>query len=228
MEKRTNIVFIMPTKIAGTSILRALDLAQYESPKEIQRIFKQTGKVCFGHMDYSLLVKEKYVSQSFDSSAYRFSWVRNPYDRAVSLWLDMTYRGKGKERNKKLFRSLGFAGFCEQILARPMGPIGLYCNQKNSMYSPMIRWLENVNLDFIGRVENIEEDFSALLVDIGLDPIPLPYLRVSRDGYDIITGKWRRSTYREPWQNFYDKKSMTIVSEVYREDFERFNYPVYN
>lgn len=224
-----NAVFVLPTKVAGTSVITALDISNYESPREIQRIFKQQGVVVFGHMDYALLVKEGYVSEEFDKSAYKFTFVRNPYDRAVSLYLDMALRGKGKAKNKHWARSLGFLGFCREVYGNEMGKIGLYCNRKNSMFSPQIRWLENTKIDLVGRVENIDVDFDNLLKALGREKVKLPHLRESRGGYSLSRNKWtKNSAHREHFSKFYCTEARELVEDAYREDFKEFNYPLLN
>ena len=204
-----NVVFVRPTKIAGTSIERALDLRQYKALEGIRKNFPQKGMVNFGHVDYSELVRVGLVSKEYDESAYKFSFVRNPYDRAVSMCF--------YTRRRRLADPVGggdpssFLTFCRTYLGRGFEPIGLYHYVGNSTYGPMSSWMKNVKMDFIGRFENIDADFAKLARRIGMKGTKLPKIRQSRHG---------------PFDSYYCEETRDIVNKAFGEDFERFNYPI--
>ncbi|NNJ71462.1 MAG: sulfotransferase family 2 domain-containing protein, partial [Kiritimatiellales bacterium] len=82
MEGRPNAVFIWIPKTAGTSIWQAMDVPKLKSLHLAKHRFAGHGPVTFCHMDYARLVEKGYISQTFNDSAYKFTFVRNPYDRA--------------------------------------------------------------------------------------------------------------------------------------------------
>lgn len=223
-----NVVFIRPSKVAGTSISLALDLEKYRSTAAIKRRFRQTGWVDFGHMEYRHLRKAGYIGDEFDKKAFKFAFVRNPYDRAVSMYTDAAARGGRDPIHRAKVRALGFLGFCKEILGNGIKPVGLHHYWLNSIYSPQVRWLENVELDFVGRFEKLREHFKMLTHCLNMtDPVPLPLERRSREGFDIEKRRWTRGRHhKEPWTAFYCNETRAIVERVYGEDFERLNYPI--
>lgn len=203
-EKVKNLVFIRPARVASTSIERTLELERYSEAYRVKRHFTQEGWVNFGHMDYPELVKEGLVSEGFDKTAYKFSFVRNPYDRAVSLYWYIRL-------TEKLTCIPTFWDFCHLILDGGFRHIGLYNEIGCSICNPQVRWIENVDLDFLGRFESLQEDFGTLCYNIGFPQVKL---------------KLARRIRRRHYSHYYDQKALQVVNKAYREDFERFNYPI--
>ena len=203
---KENVVFIRPSKIAGTSLAITLSLTEYASLKDIGKRFRQRGWVHFGHIDYNLLVKEGHISKAFDDTAYKFSFVRNPYDRAVSVYFDTKFR-------RRITKNMTFLQFCRSRIGVGFKEIGLHHKDFNSTFSPMSCWLRDSKLDFLGRFENLLPDFAKLAENLGLDHVELQH---------------RRRTYHGPYMNYYCPESLDIIEHAYREDFERYNYPIHN
>ena len=203
-----NVVFIRPTKVAGTSIEKSLDLIAFRSTAAIKNRFKkQEGMVNFGHMDYALLVEKGLIKKEFDETAFKFAFVRNPYDRVVSAYHDMRVRGRyGRAVSRIRARTMGFKGFCKEVINSSVDDIGTHHVYHDSIYNPQVRWIENVELDFLGRYENLYEDFKKLVEDLGLEPRELTWMRRSRN-----------SVNRKPFMEFYCDETKAIVEKVYEE-----------
>jgi hypothetical protein len=75
-------------------------------------------------------------------------------------------------------------------------------------------WLKNnkgrVNLDFIGKFENLQNDFDKLCDKIGKKRCKLMQAK--------------RLDKRPHYSKFYDKRSMKIIERLYKDDIKRFNY----
>lgn len=75
-------------------------------------------------------------------------------------------------------------------------------------------WLKNtrgrVNLDFIGRFENLQQDFDKLCDKIGKERIKLL--------------EAKKLNKRPHYSKFYDDESISIVERLYKDDIKRFNY----
>jgi len=201
---RTNAVFIWIPKTAGTSLYSILKAPALLSLEELKFRFPGRGTVTFGHMDYAQLVEAGYVSQSFDSTAYKFAIARNPYARAVSLYLYVVVRLEGEGK-------MSFLEFCRQLKREGCPPIGLYNVLGWSQCNPQVRWTEKVDLDFLGKVETLDRDVEGILANIGLPSTSVPKINRSRRGDEIAS--------------YYCPESKEIVEDFYREDFATFGYP---
>jgi hypothetical protein len=196
-------VFIWIPKTAGASLFSCFGSPKYwVSLDRIRYRFAGNGIVTFGHMDYTGLVRAGYVSRKFDKTAFKFAFVRNPYDRAVSLYYYLSKRGL-------LPADAGFLDFCRTLAEEGCEPIGLYNVSGLSQCNPQMRWLENIEMDFVGRFESIAEDSGRLFRELGLQDARLPMIN-----------KTTHASYKE----CYCRESKQIVEQFYAEDFLELGY----
>jgi hypothetical protein len=206
MLNKPNAVFIWIPKNAGTSIYYLL--SKYGCPKLktlnlIKNYFIQKGLVTFAHFDYCQLVNNGYVSEKYNKSSFKFCFVRNPYERAVSLFF---YLKKINPVNE--FDS--FLDFCRMLDHQTIEDIGLYNTSGLSQCNPQVRWIENIKIDFVGKVENFNSDLNFLFKK----------LRITT----AQTNPRLNSTNHNDYLNYYCKESKEIVENYYRDDFLRFGY----
>lgn len=197
-------VFIWIPKTAGTSVWRALGFPKLKSRHAVRHRFTNRGPVTFGHMDYARLVSEGLVKPGFDQSAFKFAIVRNPYDRAVSLF---TYLSKPEVG--LIPADLSFLEFCRRLASEGCPPIGLYNREQWSQCNPQARWTEHITLDYIGRIESIEASFEVIASRLGINPDRLPHENRSK-----------RSSY----QDYYCRESAETIRDFYKDDFDAFEY----
>lgn len=200
---RPNAVFIWIPKSAGTSVWLALEAPKLKTPYLVNYRFTNRGIVTFGHMNYSQLVSNGFVNSSFDDTAFKFAIVRNPYDRAVSLYSYLQTVTKGISADKT------FLDFCRHIEAVGCPPIGLYNTLGLSQCNPQTRWVENISMDYIGKVESIESHVKVISSRLGLRTNHISHANKSR---------------RSPIGDYYCSESRQIVQEFYKEDFLTFGY----
>jgi hypothetical protein len=202
-KDRPNAVFIWIPKTAGTSICALLDTPKLKTPRLVTFRFANRGTVSFGHMDYHQLIEKKYVSRSFDKSAYKFAFSRNPYARAVSLYSYI------KEKRKRLPANESFLAFCRQLKEKGCPSVGLYNVKGLSQCNPQVRWIENIKMDFVGKVENLSNDINVIFKKLKLPNNAIPKLNTSNYGN---------------FRAHYCRESKKIVEEFYKEDFQAFDY----
>lgn len=202
-------VFVWIPKNAGTSVWRLLlphGLQTHSSMHRVRYGFHQRGLVGFGHMDYLELVRRGHVEADFHRRAVKFALVRNPFDRAVSLYSFL------RDANR-LSRRLDFRGFVRRIHDRTVPDIGLYKERGLSFCNPQSRWLvddDGVCVDLLGRVEEMSSFTRELSERLGLELQAPPHENRSD----------RATSYRD----YYDRETREAVASLYREDLERFGY----
>ena len=130
-------------------------------------------------------------------SYYSFGFVRNPWDWNASLY---SYIVRSPEHED--YEQVRACGSFEEFLAwRCTGRVTL---QKDFLYSK-----ENEQMvDFIGRYERLEADFQQVCTAIGIRA-RLPHVNASKS---------------RPYQDYYNRRTIEIVRQVFAEDIRLFNY----
>jgi hypothetical protein len=202
-------VFVWVPKCAGTSLWRTIvgcDRPFFRSPQDVQDLFPQRGTVTFGHQSYTQLVDKGLVSRDFDQRAFKFAFVRNPFDRTVSLFHYL-------KTTRHLHENTSFRTFCYLIRDRAFRSVGLFNHLGLSQCSPQSDWLVDSQgklfVEFIGRFETMQEDYERLMRRLGLPAASLTHLN---------------KTKRERYIDYYDDECREIVATCYRDDLERFDY----
>jgi len=131
---------------------------------------------------------------------FKFSFVRNPYDKIVSAYHTPWVHSVNESfRDFALSLKPGGKRYCVDLLNREL----------NHMV-PWTRMFDARELDFIGRFENIENDIQYIFKNIRI-----PYCKLR-----VVNKSARKKNYR----NYYDEETKHIVTELFKEDLEYFNY----
>lgn len=135
---------------------------------------------------------------------FKFSIVRNPWDKFVSHYFNRIKTNQtGLGDNPIEFKKWVKLAYGEQ---NPK----YYDNPKYFM--PQIDWLSDeegeIMVDFIGRFENLENDFQLICKRIGTIA-DLPFVN--------------KSEHKE-YQYYYDDETREIVSRWFEKDIELFKY----
>jgi hypothetical protein len=131
-------IFIHIPKTGGMSISKALNVTKYRNRRRLVKGQEYEGIVTFGHELLPYLQRRGLAPRD----AFTFAFVRNPYDRVVSLWAF---------NNKRNEMDLTFTEFC-----RRLDEWGW------RIKTPQARWLDGLVVNFVGRFESLQDDFERL------------------------------------------------------------------
>ena len=163
------------------------------------------------------LAPHKAVSILLGSEYRRFSFVRNPYSRLLSGYLDKLVTNE-YERARHL-PMLGFdAGGHPTLLEFLERLKGIEDAERDIHFSSQAALLmvEHVDYDFIGRFESFEADFLRLQASYFGLRHPTP-------SYDSF-GKHHASNANDKLAQYFGAEEVALVQEIYRRDFELFGY----
>lgn len=199
-------VFIHVYKVAGSSVRGVLNpyaaISWRQSTLEdkwkgLTHIGSKSFSTQFGGHDKARDLKEHFPAKWF-KDYYKFAFVRNPWDWQVSLYL---FGLKDKSHYQhELFKS--FANFEEYLDWRIAEDLHL---QKEFVVDESGKLL----VDYIGRLENLHEDFKHICKEINIPQVNLPHLNKSNS---------------KKYQNFYNEKTKLKLADAFKEDIEYFNY----
>lgn len=139
------------------------------------------------------------------SGYYKFAFVRNPWDRVVSCWLDKVVRNNFFDLAPAVHESMqsDLRVFLDYLRAQDI----TVCDRHIRLQS---RLIDMNNINFIGRLEAFNADFAIVLRRLGLSP----------HSDDRVNGSPGRSGYRD----YYDDETARLVGEIYERDIRAFGY----
>ncbi|MBP1839118.1 sulfotransferase family 2 domain-containing protein [Formosa algae] len=153
--------------------------------------------------------EKKYPKRTIDEY-YKCTIVRNPWDRLFSAYNFLKKGGfsvADKEWAEK--HLIDFVSF-EDFVLNWVNKENIY---KGVHFIPQYDFLINsegkVNMDFIGRFEDMENSFRVISEHI--------------NGNSVLE-KHNVTDNKSPYYNFYTEKMIEIVEDVYEKDIKEFNY----
>jgi hypothetical protein len=205
ISHRHQCIFVHIPKTGGTSIDSLLwpDIRK-RTTTELWMGFKdkyhnkyQTGGLQHLHADQ---IKSEVGSEIFNGY-FKFSIVRNPWDKAVSQFRYMAKRDDLRE----------YLGMKPNDCFKRY--LELISKKTHVQWEPQVRFVlddaGNSMVDYIGRFESFTESVGTVMNRIGLDVSKIPHANKSR---------------RSATQDEYDSESREIVGTLYAEDVKAFGY----
>lgn len=131
---------------------------------------------------------------------FKFAFVRNPFDRFVSVCAMLNKRNPGYRGRETAFmkRALTIPRFRQRVLVRPQ--VEMLLDESGDL-----------GMDCVGRYETLQESFATVCRKLGI----------------AETGLERsNATDHDAYASYYDGELLAAVTAFYRPDFEILGYPV--
>lgn len=207
-------LYVETAKVACSTVKKLLINAEYAgkvAPVEGEAIHFR---------EFSPLLNARQVGdfQTFlnRSDIFKFCFVRNPYTRLLSCYLDKIKRREAQ--NHPLMIQLGYGPFSEKVLSfeefvnaiieQPIG--GMDPHWRIQYYAT---FQEGINYDFIGKFENFEIDFKKAINQTNVD---------FEKYYTIQNGHATKAN--EQLKTYYTTELVEKVYQKYQIDFDYFGY----
>lgn len=201
--------FIHVPKAAGSSIGKILRESLKTSKKDADfseefRVFAEDRGFIFPN-HAPAKVKKEFLGESY-GEYFSFAFVRNPYDRLVSLYeytrqkeVDI-FKKRGLELNKFQINIIENT-FEDWVTKFNTGPAqsDWLCDENGSLI-----------VDFVGKTENSNNDIQKLHKIFGLD--------------SVDTGVSANTTKHANYKSYYKESAKSVVKSRYRKDLEIFGY----
>jgi hypothetical protein len=179
-------IFVHIPKTGGTSIAKALG---------------HFDKVVYGVQDHRTIVEIRHSTPQHDfDNYYKFTIVRNPWDRMVSWYKNVTSDAIYRDR----------FGVPERCSLRE------FLTEHGSIWGlqSQLHWIReptgSIPLNSIGRFERLSKDFGCVCERLGLRELQLPHLFKAYDA--------------TPYTALYDHETRSIVAHRYAEEIAMFGY----
>jgi hypothetical protein len=79
-------------------------------------------------------------------------------------------------------------------------------------------------VDYVGRFENLQNDFNNICKALGLNEINLPHVNRARKEISILSFLKQNKREKKHYSEYYDSETKEIVENAYKNDIQIFNY----
>lgn len=212
LSHKYQFLFVHIAKTGGTSVRAALNTLRWRDPMyylmlPAHKISGLTGhKLGLKFPRHShIIAAQEMLPEEFFNSLFKFAFVRNPWDLQVS-----SFHHIKRERPQFLNGITDFNEFMRWKF-NPERSYQYHIDTSLSLQSDYLVDLHGkVLVDFIGRYENLNEDFSRVCKKIGVQ-IELPHKRKAKD---------REKDFR----SYYQDDTAALVAEHFKRDIEILEY----
>jgi len=188
-EKRY--IFVSVAKTGSTSIRRRLGFFKDPPP-----------------LIYHMFLKDMIMNLPDCKDYFKFAFVRNPYDRAYSTYMNLKYGGhpswadpiRKKNSFEEFVLDLESSEYSQFIHLRPQFEYVAVDGE--------------IGVDFLGRFENLQEDFRIVEAKIGLLHGDLERYRITIPPNPLPVGEEKK----------YTQEMKDVILRFYKKDFESLGY----
>ena len=221
-------IFIHIPKTAGISIEKKFcELLNLDYEDRAPLILGRNSRPNLGpprlaHLRLTEYVGCHYLSQDLYDQYYKFSFVRHPVDRIFSAY---KFRG--------YTYLCSFEKFTKYALNR--------LKKENWFFASQTSFLKDdngqISLDFIGKFESLDADFRKVCENLNIEDGFLPHYNKTKTSvsflkklnriYKLIKADpkaLKLISFTVNNNAKITKKSRELIYEIYREDFDNFNY----
>jgi hypothetical protein len=198
-----NCIFVHIPKTGGTSIEDVLwPGRRAEADLWMGLVDPLHNKYQTGGLQHLLArqIRQEVGEEKFNS-CFRFTFVRNPWDRAVSQYSYMRERD-----DLRAFIGMREDDSFSRYLA-------LIQERQHVQWMPQADFLSDVGgnllVEFVGRFERLAEDAQEVFARLGLKCASLPHRLRSRRGHYL---------------EYYDQHTRKLISQLYGSDIDVFKY----
>lgn len=193
-------IFIHIPKTAGTSIYTVLSIPQNE------RHFYSAAKRIPSYQHLTPTQLQRKLPRNIWNQYYKFTVVRNPFDRAVS---DYRYLRKYLPAKYRISSFVAFLRLVERIVKGNKYTENVYFDH----FRPQSHYFRGITYDKICKFESLHTDIDEVKQKLQCHANQLPW-------------KYKTSIVHGPsnYLPYYTHETKSIIERLYAEDLKKFDY----
>jgi hypothetical protein len=231
VSHKHKVIFVHIPKAAGSSVedlfLRDLNL-NFQNAHSLligNSFNKNLGPRQFAHLTAKEYTDLSFISKKLFDEYFKFSIVRNPYDRLYSTYKYLRFD-----------QLISFDSFVTTKLN------GVFKNKRESyFYKPQYEYLYNEDkllVDFVGKLDSFDDDMCHVKIRLNLESLPIVHKNKSSNRKTNISTKVKNIikvfindrdlikhiNFKVDTIKVLSEESIGKVNKVYHNDFIHFNY----
>ncbi|MCI5144356.1 MAG: chondroitin 4-O-sulfotransferase [Candidatus Electrothrix sp. AR3] len=192
-HKKKRCIFIHIPKVAGTSILEMLS-----EKKSIRR----------DHLPWYIYYM---ANRYYFNSAFKFAFVRNPWDRTLSAYCYLR-AGGNRHCDMAMARIISKFNSFDDFVIKGLGE-GNFRN--HLLFIPQSEFVINGNgklaIDFLGKYENLKHDYAFVAKQLKIKG-------------ELCKKNNTIKKYKDYHDYYNEEKSIKIIGDIYKQDIRLFDY----
>lgn len=205
IDNEKKFIFVAVAKTGSTSITRRFNILEDPSPE-------------FYHMHLRNILTKYPGTKNY----FKFCFVRNPYDRLVSLYYDLRSSPGHLKWSYPITKYKNFNEFVQNLEKSPcfnfihLRPQFEYISINNE-----------VKMDFVGKFENLKDHFKSVEKKLNINHVEIQHFRkreFKSKGVAVFFKKIFCGQKKYNYLEEYTKETKNICYELYKEDFKSFSY----
>lgn len=218
LSLRYQYIFVETPKVACSSIKMALQRLELEMPDFERKNFEDLHVREFSPL-LQLTQLPNFEQHLKGSDFLKFCFVRNPYTRLLSCYLDKIINPSIPKEKESLMKFMGlnaddiaypisFSDFVDQIEKQSLLEMDYHWRPQTYLTCQ-----STIKYDFIGKLEKFENDFNEVGKKISpeIGKYYSPEVRHQTDANNML-------------KKYYDKDLFSRVYDIYKVDFDNFSY----
>lgn len=199
---KNKFIFIHIPKCGGTSVESTLFIpASQRTAKDLWMFPNKYQSGGLQHLK-AIHIREEVGPTIFDD-CFKFSFVRNPWDKLVSQYHYTVHVREDLRKWIGINSDDSFQKYIKRLIESEVHV------QWDHQYKFLYDLDGNKMVDFIGKLENYQEDFNIVCDKIGVPRQKLPH---------------QNKTKHKHYTEYYDDETRDIVAKKYSKDIELFSY----
>ena len=164
---------------------------------------RKTGILHYYKTSTELYELSNITKEQWDSYT-KFTFIRNPYDKIISAW---KFIERVKPKRKTLIEFLNYKDEFDN---------SVYSHSFIPQYTHLIDENNELNINYFGRFENLNEDLIYILKKINVQ-------KITHHKYILENIKLNQSS-KQNYSLYYTNDILEIVNKYFEIDFEKFNF----
>lgn len=145
-----------------------------------------------------------YYSPGSFTHYFKFAFVRNPWDRLTSCWLDKVVQQNFYRFDADTYEKMkDFGRFVDFVATLNIEK----CDRHLRLQSALV---DLNHVDYLGRMERFNEDVRQIFLKLNISQMDMKPKNVTLE--------------REPYQSYYTQDTVGKVTQIYRKDIQIFGY----
>lgn len=210
---RVGCIYVETPKVACTTIKRVLQIAEL-GPDRQDELAEDVHDRTASPLLTPGQDPDGFMAGLTDARTFRFSFVRNPYGRALSCWLDKMVANPSERYRMAPMLGLdpdqppSFGTFLAAVAGQPETRRDPHWATQTHLLNP-----HGIRYGFIGRFEHFRAEFGRVCRHLGIS-----------HGMGHLPGTWHATGASTKIRDHVGEEEAALIRRIYEADFRNFGY----